>query len=63
MNKTKQLCNSLLLSLLGKEHLVESWWTSPNKAFSNRTPNEQWTLAPEEVYEYLMHHSYVGGGS
>lgn len=63
MTQRKQLCNRLVLALVGNDHLVKQWWNNPNKAFHLRTPNEQWETDAEEVYNYLMHHCYAGGGS
>lgn len=54
MHKIKRKrCEVLVIALLGKK-LAEKWWESPNKAFDQRTPEEQWQLDPESVYDYLM---------
>jgi hypothetical protein len=44
-------------------NMVESWWTSPNRAFDDRTPESQWQLGSDAVVNYLMHHAFSGGGS
>ena len=49
----RHLCDATLRALLGKEELVEKWWSSYNKAF-DRTPEEQWSVDPMVVYQYLM---------
>jgi hypothetical protein len=41
------------MAMLGKE-MAPKWWDSPNKAFDLKTPNEQWQIDPESVYDYLM---------
>jgi hypothetical protein len=55
-------CNTLVESLVGKAHAA-TWWTSPNRAFDNRTPETQWSKGSDTVVDYLMHHAYAGGGS
>lgn len=45
-------CDSMLTALLGKEQ-VTTWWNSPNRAFENRTPNEQWKVDRRIVENYL----------
>lgn len=65
MNTSEQLkniCNDLVIGLAGADN-AELWWSSPNKAFNGRTPNEQWEKGSDQVINYLMHHSFVGGGS
>jgi len=55
-------CNTLVESLVGAD-LVESWWSSPNQAFADRTPEAQWLVGSDSVVNYLMHHAFAGGGS
>ena len=65
MNPSEQLksiCNDLVIGLVGEENST-LWWSSPNKAFQNRTPDEQWEKGSDQVINYLMHHAYCGGGS
>lgn len=52
MDKTRNLCNEMLFGLLGSEELVEKWWMSYNKEF-NKTPNEQWEIDPDSVFDYI----------
>ena len=58
----KNIANDLVIGLVGEENST-LWWSSPNKAFQNRTPNEQWEKGSDQVINYLMHHAYCGGGS
>ena len=58
----KSLCEQLVHSMVGAEHST-LWWSSPNRAFNDRTPNEQWEKGSDQVINYLMHHSFSGGGS
>ena len=58
----KATCNTLVESLVGAD-LVESWWSSPNQAFADRTPEAQWLVGSDSVVNYLMHHAFAGGGS
>lgn len=62
--KLKLRCEALLKALLGNDDLCEMWWKTQNRAFKHRTPQELWDANEEhEVYNYLMHNAYVGGGS
>jgi hypothetical protein len=52
----KKDVNRYLLMLLGRYELIERWWTSPNKAFQNRTPDAVYQTGPKgrvEVYSYV----------
>lgn len=42
----------MLFGLLGSEELVEKWWMSYNKEF-DKTPNEQWEIDPDSVFDYI----------
>lgn len=55
----KLRATALITAMVGKD-LVDQWWTSPNRAFDNTTPNEQWIKDPDSVYTYLMQHAYGG---
>jgi hypothetical protein len=55
-------CNALLTGMIGAD-LVEEWWNSANLSFNGDTPRKRWEDNPLSVYDYLMHHAYVGGGS
>ena len=37
---TDEYLHNVLLSILGTEELVSQWWSSPNKAFGDQTPDE-----------------------
>jgi len=58
----RNIANNLVASMVGP-NMVDSWWTSPNKAFDDRTPEAQWQLGSDRVVNYLMHHAFSGGGS
>jgi hypothetical protein len=51
-------CDELLVAMLGKKELVNLWWTSPNKAFGNNTPNFAYDQSPTEVLGYLNSHAH-----
>lgn len=57
----RKRCDALLTALIG-ENLVDKWWKSPNKAFTDATPEVFFSVAPRTVYNYLMKH-YEAGGS
>lgn len=46
-------CDALVVAMLGKE-LADKWWTGPNKAFGDDTPEQMYSVAPSAVYAYLM---------
>lgn len=48
----------MLLSLLGSQELVDSWWQSPNKYFGYDTPQQAWNTEPEKVTDYIMNILY-----
>ncbi len=54
MAHVKEKLNTILLALLGSEDLVERWWTSPNKAFNNQSPNSMLDTDPKVVKAYLL---------
>jgi hypothetical protein len=58
----RAIADQLIESMVGPDH-VAAWWASPNQAFDNRTPEEQWQLGSDQVVNYLIHHAFVGGGS
>jgi hypothetical protein len=47
---------ALVIALVGK-NLASSWWSSANKAFDGKTPEEHWKVDPEDVYDYLMYYA------
>lgn len=58
----KQRSDALVIALVGKDN-ADAWWNSPNKAFVGKTPADMWLTDFRQVYNYLMHHAFVGGGS
>jgi hypothetical protein len=58
----RNIANNLVASMVGPNQ-VESWWSSPNQAFDDRTPEAQWQSGSDAVVNYLMHHAFSGGGS
>jgi hypothetical protein len=49
--------NKVVLDLLGNsESLATCWWNSPNKAFKNITPFEEYKNNPQNVLDYLVQH-------
>jgi nucleoside-diphosphate-sugar epimerase len=46
--------NRILHALLGSDELVKKWWSSPNKAFGELTPNEMWDRDKDRVKKYLL---------
>jgi len=61
----KNECDRLVGALLGHDHtLCDLWWKSQNKAFNYKSPQELFDGdRASEVYNYLMHHAFAGGGS
>ena len=55
----RQTCKMIVEALVGRE-FSEQWWSSPNRAFDNRTPDEQWALESEVVSDYLFGHAFGG---
>ena len=53
----KKRCNVLLLALLGNTELVDKWWQSKNIAFDLKTPEQQWFVDSEAVYNYLLQYN------
>lgn len=56
----RETLNRLVVGMTGET--APQWWSSPNKAFDGRTPDDlmnetEWT----RVRDYLMHHAYGGG--
>ena len=47
---TTDYLNAMLLSLLGNPELIAKWWSSPNKAFDNRCPQD---VDEKTVKQYL----------
>lgn len=58
----KQRSDALLVAMVGKQ-MVDDWWNSPNMAFDMRSPVDVWKDDYNLVYDYLIHHAFIGGGS
>jgi hypothetical protein len=55
IQKIRVACDQMVAALVGKQ-AFEWWWNSKNKAFSMRTPQEEFLENPKNVYKYLMGH-------
>ena len=53
MKPSKHKINIILLSLLGRQELVDKWWCSPNKRWEMKTPEEVFELDPRSVVSYI----------
>ena len=62
LDRAKRICTVIVEALVGEE-FSERWWTSSNRAFDGKTPEEQWELAPDVVFNNLMTHAFDGGYS
>jgi hypothetical protein len=58
----RNIANNLVASMVGPNQ-IESWWASPNRAFDDRTPEDQWGMGSDQVVNYLMAHAFQGGGT
>jgi hypothetical protein len=52
-SEMKSKYDGLLMTLLGKETLVERWWVSKNKAFDMKTPLEMYAENANRVDQYI----------
>ena len=61
----KNQCDVLLGALLGHDAVMcDLWWKTQNKAFNYKSPQELFDGdGASDVYNYLMHHAFAGGGS
>ena len=62
LDRVKRTCNVIVDALVGAEFSSE-WWSSPNLAFRGKTPDEQWEISPDVVFDYLTNHAFGGGYS
>jgi len=53
--RKRQRSEVLVIALVGKD-LAPVWWASQNRAFGQLTPNDQWSVDCDVVYQYLMNH-------
>lgn len=61
LDRAKLTCNVIVEALVGAE-LSDEWWTRSNRAFDGKTPDEQWGISPEVVFDYLTTHAFGSGG-
>ena len=57
--QVKETLNKMLLKGLGKQSYVDLWWSTANKAFDDKTPNDVFSKNPDAVANYVMRH--LGG--
>lgn len=50
----KKRCDALLQAMLGRQDLVDRWWTGSNKGFNGETPEKVFDRDPDQVYSYLI---------
>ena len=58
----RTIADQLVVGLVGADH-VAAWWASPNQAFDDRTPEQQWVRGSDQVVNYLMANAFQGGGT
>ncbi len=51
--KARIMCNEIIDSLVG-EKLAPIWWNGRNRAFGDRTPEEQWLIDWHSVHRYIL---------
>jgi hypothetical protein len=56
----RAIADQLVVGLVGVDQIA-AWWTSPNQAFDNLTPEQQWATGSDQVINYLMAHAFGGG--
>jgi len=48
--------NRMLLALLGRDELVDAWWSGQNMHFGLQTPNDVYMTGPlgrQKVFDYV----------
>jgi hypothetical protein len=50
----RSVINKYLFAMLGSTELVKEWWSSPNKAFQSKTPEEMYAADPDKVLSYVL---------
>lgn len=50
---TLQRCKTLVIAMVGKD-LAPLWWSTQNRAFGFKTPEEVVAADSVQVYNYLM---------
>jgi hypothetical protein len=58
LDKQKIYLSQVLKAMLGREELVNKWWTSPNRAFDLRTPEDMYRTYPKRVSEYILGYAF-----
>lgn len=51
LSDMRELCNDILLAIIGSDELVKAWWTTPNFSFNLHSPN---ACELSRVYAYLL---------
>lgn len=51
LSDMRELCNDMLLAIIGSDELVKAWWTTPNFSFNLHSPN---ACDLSRVYAYLL---------
>ena len=59
LERKRVAINTALLALIGDPKLVDLWWTSPNRAFEDKTPHAVFQTDPQQVCDYIL--MYFGG--
>lgn len=55
---TREELDRHLFALVGSDQLVRQWWTTPNRNWRGREPQEIWIHNPDEVVTYVMRFCY-----
>lgn len=55
IQRMRRRSESIVLALVGRD-ATQQWWSSRNKAFEMKTPEEMFEKNPEVVYNYLVGH-------
>ena len=55
---TREELDQHLFALVGSDSLVKQWWSTPNRAWRGREPQEIWDHNPDEVVTYVMRFCY-----
>jgi hypothetical protein len=62
LNQMMETVDSILMSLLGSNVLIDKWWTNQNIALGLKTPLEEWYEGdPDKVYRYVINAVNYGG--
>lgn len=49
---SKEQLDQILEALIGPNYMA--WWTTPNKHWGLKTPDQIWSTHPQEVTKYLV---------